>query len=54
MRRSTQSLVEALALLRPSRMLTISDYGARDGRDIGMPSIFHDLEARVRRLSGTR
>jgi NAD(P)H dehydrogenase (quinone) len=50
LRRSIQSLVAALAQARPKRILAISDYGAHVADDIGMPSIFHDFEARLRRL----
>lgn len=50
MRRSVESLVEALALTRPDKALAISDYGAHVEHDIGMPSIFRELEARICRL----
>ena len=52
LRRSIESLVAALAQARPKRVLAISDYGAHVADDIGMPSIFHDFEARLRRLGG--
>jgi len=52
LRRSIKSLVAALAQARPKRVLAISDYGAHVADDIGMPSIFHDLEARLRQLGG--
>lgn len=47
MRRSMDSLAEALALARPQRVLAISDYGAHIADDIGMPSIFREFEARL-------
>lgn len=50
LRRSIGSLVEALKMARPERVLAISDYGAHVGRDIGMPSVFRDFELRLRRL----
>jgi NAD(P)H dehydrogenase (quinone) len=52
LRRSIASVVAALAQARPKRVLAISDYGAHVADDIGMPSIFHDFEARLRRLGG--
>lgn len=52
MRRSIDSLIAALRQVRPERVLAISDYGAHIGDDIGMPSIFHDFEARLRGLDG--
>ena len=50
MRRSTESLAEALERARPNRVLAISDYGAHVGDGIGMPSLFHVFEERLRRL----
>ncbi len=47
MRRSAESLVEALSLARPKRVLAISDYGAHVADDIGMPTLFRDFEARL-------
>ena len=52
LRRSIASVVAALAQARPKRILAISDYGAHVADDIGMPSIFHNLEAELRRLGG--
>jgi NAD(P)H dehydrogenase (quinone) len=52
LRRSIESVAAALAQARPKRVLAISDYGAHVADDIGMPSIFHDFEARLRRLGG--
>jgi|SRR5579859_1023950 len=52
LRRSIKNLVAALAQARPMRVLAISDYGAHVADDIGMPSIFHDFEAQLRRLGG--
>lgn len=49
---STNALTDALAQLRPARLLTISDYGAHVGEDVGMPSIFREFEARLSSLSG--
>ena len=54
LRRSITSLIEALAQARPARVLAISDYGAHVAFDIGMPSIFRELEAQLRRLDGHR
>lgn len=52
LRRSIESLVEALAQARPKRVLAISDYGAHVADDIGMPTIFRGLEARLAQLDG--
>ncbi len=52
LRRSIESVTAALAQARPKQVLAISDYGAHVADDIGMPSIFHDFEARLRRLGG--
>ena len=54
LRRSIESLVGALAMARPERVLAISDYGAHVGHNIGMPGIFRDFEARLRRLAGRK
>lgn len=50
LRWSARSVVAALAQARPKRVLAISDYGAHIADDIGMPGIFHDLEAKLRPL----
>lgn len=50
LRRSIDRLTEALDIARPRRVLAISDYGAHVADDIGMPSMFRELEARLRRL----
>lgn len=50
MRRSIESLAEALGQARPQRVLAISDYGAHVAQDIGMPSLFYAFEERLRRL----
>jgi uncharacterized protein YbjT (DUF2867 family) len=50
MRRSIESLAEALARARTKRVLAISDYGAHVGEGVGMPSLFHAFEERLRRL----
>ena len=52
LRRSIESLAEALAQAHPKRMLAISDYGAHIVDDIGMPSVFRGLEARLAQLAG--
>lgn len=49
---SIASIAAALAQARPRRVLAISDYGAHVDRDIGMPSIFRELERRLRELGG--
>ena len=54
LRRSVDTLTEALEQARPERILAISDYGAHVGHDIGMPSIFHHFEAQLHRLGGRR
>ncbi|MBB4279536.1 NmrA family NAD(P)-binding protein [Rhizobium mongolense] len=50
LRRSIESLFEALAQARPKQVLAISDYGAHVADDIGMPSMFRGLEARLAQL----
>lgn len=50
MRRSIESLAEALERSRPNRMLAISDYGAHVGEGVGMPAMFHVFEERLRQL----
>lgn len=50
LRRSIDSIVEAVVQARTKRLLAISDYGAHVVEDIGMPSIFHHLEARLAQL----
>jgi len=52
MRQSIDSIITALDRARPQRILAISDYGAHIAGDIGMPSLFHGLEARLRALGG--
>lgn len=54
MRRSVDSLVAALAAARPARILAVSDYGAHVPDDIGLPSVFRDLEAKLARLDGCK
>jgi len=54
LRRSIESIVEALAQARPRRVLAISDYGAHIADDIGMPTIFRGFEARLAELAGHR
>lgn len=50
MRRSIDSMARALAQARPGLVLAISDYGAHITEDIGMPSVFHGFEERLRQL----
>lgn len=50
MGRSIESLAEALEHARPNRVLAISDYGAHISDDIGMPTMFHIFEERLRHL----
>lgn len=49
-RRSIESVAEALEKARPDLVLAISDYGAHVSEDIGMPTMFHIFEERLRRL----
>lgn len=50
MRRSIDSMARALEQARPGLVLSISDYGAHVTEDIGMPSVFHGFEERLRQL----
>jgi NAD(P)H dehydrogenase (quinone) len=50
MRRSIESLLEALEQARPNHVLAISDYGAHVREDIGMPTMFRMFEERLRHL----
>lgn len=50
MRRSIDSMARALERARPGLVLAISDYGAHVTEDIGMPSVFHGFEQRLRQL----
>ena len=50
MRRSIESVAEALEQVRPNRVLAISDYGAHVGEGVGMPSMFHIFEERLRQV----
>lgn len=50
MRRSIESVAEALEQARPDLVLAISDYGAHLGEGVGMPGMFHLFEQRLRRL----
>lgn len=50
MRRSIDSMARALEQARPGLVLAISDYGAHVTEDIGMPSVFHGFEERLRQL----
>lgn len=51
MRRSIESLAAALEEARPNLVLAISDYGAHIGEGVGMPTLFHMFEERLRRLA---
>ncbi|TBY80815.1 NAD(P)H-binding protein [Rhizobium leguminosarum] len=50
MRRSIESLAEALGQARPKRVLAISDYGAHITEDVGMPTMFRVFEERLGQL----
>lgn len=50
MRQSIESLAEALEHARPKRVLAISDYGAHVGDGVGMATMFHVFEERLRQL----
>ena len=50
MRRSIESVAEALQQTRPNLVLAISDYGAHVGEGVGMPTMFHIFEQRLRKL----
>ncbi|MBX5174464.1 MULTISPECIES: NAD(P)H-binding protein [unclassified Rhizobium] len=50
MRRSIQGIAKALDQARPKRVLAISDYGAHVADDIGMPSVFRELETRLTQI----
>lgn len=52
MRRTIQSLGEALEQAHPERVLAISDYGAHVADDIGMPTLFRAFEARLGQIDG--
>jgi NAD(P)H dehydrogenase (quinone) len=50
MRRSIESIAQALEEARPALVLAISDYGAHLGEGFSMPSMFYEFEQRLRRL----
>lgn len=50
MRRSIESMAEALEQARPALVLVISDYGAHLGEGVGITTLFYKLEERLRRL----
>jgi NAD(P)H dehydrogenase (quinone) len=50
LRQMIDSLARALEQAPPKRLLAISDYGAHVADDIGMPTIFRRLEARLGQL----
>src|SRR6187431_3597966 len=50
MRRSIESIASALERTRVELVLAISDYGAHLGAGVGMPTLFHAFEARLRQL----
>jgi len=54
LRLSGESIVNALKQTHPKRVLVISDYGAHVSEDIGMPSIFHEFEARLNTVEGCK
>ena len=49
---SGASLMSALQKAHPRRVLLISDYGAHVDENIGMPSVFREIEAQLRALGG--
>lgn len=52
MRNAIGSIVSALEMARPKRVLAISDYGAHVDYDIGMPTMCATLETRISHLEG--
>ena len=50
MRRSMESIADALMQARPNRVLAISDYGAHVSEYIGMPTMYRIFEDRLRQL----
>jgi NAD(P)H dehydrogenase (quinone) len=54
MREAIESLATALEIVRPQRVLAISDYGAHIDRDIGMPSLCRSFEKRIAQIDGSQ
>ncbi|MBB3656954.1 uncharacterized protein YbjT (DUF2867 family) [Rhizobium sp. BK650] len=54
MRRSIESIADALEEARPGLVLAISDYGAHLGEGFAIPSMFHMFEQRLRQLDMRR
>lgn len=52
MRNDIESLADALEQVKPKRILAISDYGAHNTQDIGMPTMCRDFQQRITQLSG--
>lgn len=51
MRRCIDSIAEAIADARPSRVLAVSDYGAHLPSGRGLPALFHEMETRFSGLA---
>jgi NAD(P)H dehydrogenase (quinone) len=54
MRRSIESVAQALERAPADLVLAISDYGAHIGEGIGMPTLFHAFETRLRGVKMSR
>jgi uncharacterized protein YbjT (DUF2867 family) len=54
LRQTMHALVKALEEVRPALVLLISDYGAHLGEGNGIPSLFFELEERLRQLSARK
>jgi uncharacterized protein YbjT (DUF2867 family) len=54
MRRSIESVAQALERAPAELVPAISDYGAHIGEGVGMPTLFHAFETRLRRLKMSR
>lgn len=54
LRQTFESLATAIERSRPELVLAISDYGAHLGGGAGIPSLFHEMEERFRRLPSRR
>lgn len=44
------ALLRSLAAVRPAHVVFVSDYGAQHPGETGIPSLFHELERRLREL----
>jgi uncharacterized protein YbjT (DUF2867 family) len=53
MRAIVENLATALEATQPRTVVVISDYGAEVGAGTGVTLLFHELEARLRRLTAT-